>query len=395
MTSAATNRMVREVRLKRDKVVELLSRHDIDYIQESPGSEPAGELMLTVDPASHKIMVLLSKRPVEDWGELSARSPREMSRDFLEPGEPAHGHVGRELARRAGFGGADHARLERLVLAAHGMFTETESIWVRLRFIRTRDGFAVCSSEMEVDPDALFRHPDLQFSLEEPPERELTEREKKAKAGCIAYVDLDGDLGILPGGIGFGMAAVDIVHNIGGAAANVMDSGGEATPERLKAMMDLLLDNPTVTVAFCCRYAGLTRADGWARLMVQYLLEKRPVKPVVLRIAGNNEDEARRIFEEAAGQQPEAFKKIWTFYSNTPADNAAREAVALAEMIRKGEDPFANGGGEADIPSGAPKVDGAARPEPGPPAGHAGINGAGKANGASGAGDARRSEGGA
>jgi hypothetical protein len=106
-------------------------------------------------------------------------------------------------------------------------------------------------------------------------------------------------------------------------------------------MMDLMLDNPKVSVAFCCRYAGLTRADAWARQMVQYLLEKRTQKPVVLRVAGNDEEAARKLFEEAAAANPEAFKRVWTFFSTTPADNAAREAVALAEMLRKGEDPFA------------------------------------------------------
>jgi hypothetical protein len=45
--------------------------------------------------------------------------------------------------------------------------------------------------------------------------------------------------------------------------ADVMDSGGESSAGRLKAMMDLMLDNPKVTVAFCCRYAGLTRSDAW------------------------------------------------------------------------------------------------------------------------------------
>ena len=337
------------MRLKTGKAIELLARFDIPFIGEpaSPdGAETAGSLMVAVDPASYKIMVLLSKKAVDDWGGLAGRSPRELSRDFLEPGEGAHGHLGRELARRAGFGGADQARVEKLVLAAHRIFTEAECIWVELRFARSKDGFAVARASIEVCDESLFRHPDLQGAGEPPAQRELSERERRARDTGIEYLDLEGDLGILPGGIGFGMAALDIVRNIGGSPANLMDSGGEATYERLGSMMDLLLDNPRVTVAFCCRYAGLTKADGWAKLLVQYLVEKKSPKPLVLRVAGNNEEEARRIFEEAAQHEPELFKKVWTFYSSTPADNAAREAVALAEMIRKGEDPFAEDSAE-------------------------------------------------
>ena len=332
------------MRLKKEKATELLARHDIPYSEDA--AEPAGSLMVTVDPASHKVMILLSRKAVEDWGELAFGGTREVARDFLEPGEHAHGHTGRELARRAGFGGADQGRLEKLVLGAHSIFAETECIWAELRFAREKDSLLVTKAALEIDESALFRHPELQSAVETPPERPLSQRERTAQSLGIEYLDLDGDLGILPGGIGFGMAAVDIVTNTGGAAANVMDSGGEATPGRLKAMMDLLLDNPKVTVAFCCRYAGLTRADAWSKLMIQYLLDKKTAKPVVLRVAGNDEELARKLFEDAAAANPDTFKRVWTFFSSTPADNAAREAVALSEMIRKGEDPFANDSAE-------------------------------------------------
>ncbi len=333
------------MRLNRQKATEILARHDIAYADDA-AAEPAGSLLVAVDPATHKIMILLSKKAVGDWGELSAQGPREVAREFLEPGEHAHGHMARELARRAGFGGADQGRLQKFVLAAHRVFTDTECIWVQLRFGRAREQLVAVSASLDLDDSALFRHPELKPAAEPPPERPLSERERLARSLGIEYLDLDGDLGILPGGIGFGLAAVDIVTNTGGFPADVMDSGGESSYERLKAMMDLMLDNPKVTVAFCCRYAGLTRADAWARQMVQYLIGKRTAKPVVLRIAGNDEETARKLFEEAASANPELFKRVWTFFSTTPADNAAREAVALADMIRKGEDPFANGSGE-------------------------------------------------
>ena len=347
------------MRLNREKAAELLARHDMAFTDDA-AAEPAGSLMVSVDPASHKIMILLSKKAVDDWGEMAAQSPRDIAREFLEPGEHAHGHTGRELSRRAGFNGADQGRLQKLVLGTHRIFSETECIWARLRFSRLKDTLAVTRAEFELDDSALFRHPELKSAVEPPPERPLTERERSARSSGIEYLDLDGDLGILPGGIGFGMAAVDIVTNTGGFPAGVIDSGGEATPGRLKTMMGLILDNPKVTVAFCCRYAGLTHADSWARLMIQYLLEKRTPKPVVLRVAGNEEDLARKLFEDAAAANPETFKRVWTFFSSTPADNAAREAVALSEMIRKGEDPFAEvEAAEAKMPE--------APPQPAPP----------------------------
>jgi len=338
------------LRLRETKAAELLGKYGATFSPDPPEklrerSEGEGTLMVTVDPATHKVLLLLANKPVQSWGELAEKQPRELAREHLEAGEPAEGFVGRELARRAGFPGPDQARVEKLVAAAHRLFTEMECIWVELGFVMTSENVFVIRTSVEVDDSASFRHPELQGALETGCPLPRTNNEKAARAAGIEFVELDGDLGVLPGGFGFGLAAVDLLRHIGGNPANVMDSGGEATPERLKAMMDLLLDDPHVVAVFGCRYAGLTRADGWARIMIQYIIDKKPAKPIVLRLAGNAEDEAKKLFEEAAQREPQAFSKVVVFHSNTHVDNAAREAVALVDMIQKGEDPFSHGGG--------------------------------------------------
>ena len=335
------------MRLKESNAAELLGRIGAPFLPEplpdKPRERPEDEcsLMVTADPATQKILVLLSRKVVQGWGELAEKQPRELAREHLEAGEPVEGFVGRELARRAGFAGADQSRVEKLVAAAHRLFVDMDCIWVELGFVKTRDGFFTVRASVEVDGSAAFRHPELEGSLQTTCPLPRTQREKAARAAGIEYVELDGDLGLLPGGVGFGLAAVDLIHHIGGKPANVMDSGGEATPERIKAMMDLLLDDPRVLAVFGCRYAGLTRADGWAKIMIKYIIDKKPQKPIVLRLAGNAEDEARKLFEDAAQEHAQEFTRVVVFHSNTPVDNAAREAVALVDMIQKGEDPFA------------------------------------------------------
>ena len=313
-------------------------------------AEGEGTLMVTVDPATHKILFLLSRRDVKSWGELAANQPRELAREHLEAGEPADGFVGRELARRAGYPGPDQARVEKLVSAAYHLFTDVECIWVELGFLKVREGLLAVRCGVELDGNAAFRHPELADALETDCPLPRTERERNARAAGVEFLELEGDIGLLPGGTGFGLAAVDLVRHLGGGPADLMDSGGEANPERIKSMMDLLLDDPKVTAVLGCRYAGLTRADGWAKLMVQYIVEKKPSKPIVLRVAGNAEEEARRLFEEAATQHPQEFAKVWVFASDTPVDNAAREAVSMVDALKKGEDPF--GQSEGTKPGG-------------------------------------------
>lgn len=335
------------MRLRESKAAELLASRGAPFVSgiqpERPPESSEGHcsLMVTADPATHKILLLLARMQTPSWGELADRQPRELAREYLEAGEPAEGFIGRELARRAGFAGADQSRVEKLVAAAHRAFVELDCIWVELGFVRTRDGFFATRASVEMDEGAAFRHPELAGKFQPTSPLPRTGRERTARASGIDYIELDGDLGLLPGGTGFGMAAVDLVRHVGGRPANVMDSGGEAQPARIKAMMDLLLDDPRVLAVFGCRYAGLTRADGWARIMIQYILDKKPSKPIVLRLAGNSEDEAKKLFEEASAQHPQEFSRVVVFHSNTPVDNAAREVVAMVDMLLKGEDPFA------------------------------------------------------
>jgi len=334
------------VRLKGSKVAEIVSEQGVpiqgpgDRSEERPELECA--LIATIDPWAGKPLILLARKPVPDWSELSARPHKDVARDHLEFGEHATGFVGRELARKAGFHASDFAKVEKLVVAAHRIFNEYDCVWVEFNpVIKTRDGFKVLKATIDVDERALFRHPDIESSVEPHPPPEGTEREKAARTMGVLYHDLDGDIGILPGGTGIGLAVVDLVRNVGGAPADLLDSGGDASPPHLKQMLDLLMDNPKVSVVLCCRYGGLSRCDDWARAIIPYIIDNRTAKPMVLRLAGNNEDEARRLFDEAVRQNPEAFYKVRIFYSNTAVDNVIREAVALAEALKKGEDPYA------------------------------------------------------
>ena len=70
-------------------------------------------------------------------------------------------------------------------------------------------------------------------------EGEMTEREKLAREWGIPYLDLDGDVGMFPGGAGFGIMGNDFIHYFGGKPANFMDSGGGPKPERLAQMLVL------------------------------------------------------------------------------------------------------------------------------------------------------------
>jgi succinyl-CoA synthetase beta subunit len=144
-------------------------------------------------------------------------------------------------------------------------------------------------------------------------------------------VELDGEVGTFPGGAGFGIAAIDLIHIYGGKAANFMDSGGAPSQEKLRAMLGLLLTDPKVKVIFGARFGGISRCDDWARAVVQFVEEVKPKKPMIMRMTGNMEEEGRRILEEAKVKHPELFSNIKVYPYTTPIEEVVKEAIAVAK----------------------------------------------------------------
>ena len=266
----------------------------------------------------------------------SKEHPDKFHKIWLEPEEEVEPYMGRELAHRMGFKGKQMAtvggiatKLYKAFKASDGKLCEINPIGVKA------DGSLVAlDAVFNVDTDALYRHPEFkEMGIEggRHEEGELTPNEELAREAGFPYVDLDGDIGTFPGGAGFGIASIDLIHIYGGRAANFMDSGGAPSQEKLRAMLGLLLDDPKVKVIFGARFGGISRCDDWAKAVVQFIQENHPEKPMVMRMTGNMEEEGRRIIEEAKGTEPELFKDIKIYPYTTPIEEVVQEAIAVAK----------------------------------------------------------------
>jgi succinyl-CoA synthetase beta subunit len=190
-------------------------------------------------------------------------------------------------------------------------------------------------AKVDLDEDAMFRHPELSSLgiVARHEVGELTEREKIAKKAGIPYVDLEGNIGVFPGGAGFGIAAIDLIQHYGGQPANFMDSGGAPTQDKLRTMLGLLLDNPRVKAIFGARFGGISRCDDWAKAVVQYVIENRPSKPMIMRMAGNMEEQGRQILENAKAEHPSLFSKVKIYAYDTAIEEVIKETIRAANEV--------------------------------------------------------------
>jgi succinyl-CoA synthetase beta subunit len=150
-------------------------------------------------------------------------------------------------------------------------------------------------AKIVIDDNALDRHPDLasmrDLSAEDPGEIE-------ARARGLSYVKLDGTIGCVVNGAGLAMATMDLIQFHGGKPANFLDIGGSSNPDKVEAAMHILTSDTRVRAVLFNIFGGITRCDDVARGLL-LALDRLDVRiPIVIRLTGTNEREAREILGE-------------------------------------------------------------------------------------------------
>jgi len=148
--------------------------------------------------------------------------------------------------------------------------------------------------KIEIDDNVVVRRPDLEQLS--PPDR-LSAIEAVARQAGLAYVELDGSVGLLANGAGLAMATMDLLHAAGLPAANFMDLGGGADERRMGTALRLLFDHPAVKVVFLNLFGGIVSCERVVKVLVQALEGRPPVRPLVLRLAGHGAEAGQALLE--------------------------------------------------------------------------------------------------
>jgi succinyl-CoA synthetase beta subunit len=118
----------------------------------------------------------------------------------------------------------------------------------------------------------------------------------------LAYVKLDGDIGVIGNGAGLVMATLDTIQYYKGKPANFLDVGGGAPAEKIATALKIVLSDPKVKALFINILGGITRCDEVARGILEAKAKVGVTKPMVIRLVGTNEEEGKRILTDAGVQ---------------------------------------------------------------------------------------------
>lgn len=291
-------------------------------------------LGVTIDRAAYKLVIIASGEGGVDIEETAERHPDKIVKKSFSIGEPLYGFDALGIAKKIGIPQEHIKTGASIIQKLFAMFRAYDAKLVEINpLVLTAEGELIAAdSRVSLDDDSLFRHPDLaEMGIEKRHEEgELTERERQATDWGIPYLDLDGNIGMFPGGAGFGIMGNDFIHYYGGKPANFMDSGGGPSPERIAKMLVLLDENPNVKAIFGARFGGISRCDDFAKGVIMFLKDHGLSKPMVMRMTGNMWQEGVRLFEEVKKEDPSLMEKVEFHGIETPIEEISKRAVELA-----------------------------------------------------------------
>ena len=293
----------------------------VERVYVESGSEIARELYLslTLNRERGRLALIASAAGGMDIEEVAHRTPEKILAATVHPAAGLAPHQARELAFGVGLAGAQTALFQSLAAALYRLYLEKDLSLVEINpLIVTAEGALVAlDAKVNVDDNALFRHPELaqlrDASQEDPMERRAAEHD-------LNYVSLDGNIACMVNGAGLAMATMDLIKLHGGQPANFLDVGGGATSERVTAAFELILSNSRVRAVLVNIFGGIVRCDLIADGVINAVQKVGVKVPVVVRLEGTNADKAREMLASSG-------LKI------TPAadlTDAARKVVALA-----------------------------------------------------------------
>ncbi|MGQ9753585.1 MAG: ADP-forming succinate--CoA ligase subunit beta [Thermaceae bacterium] len=250
---------------------------------------------LTLDRSSQRVVLMVSKEGGAGIEEVAARNPKAILKYPIDPFKGLRAFEARWIVKEARLEG-DLTKIAQVLVALSRAYEGVDASLAEINpLVVTEEGQVVAiDAKIVLDDNALFRHPDLAELREVEAEHPL---EVEAQSHGFSYVKLQGNIGVIGNGAGLVMYTLDLVNRVGGKPANFLDIGGGAKAEVVYSALQVVLEDPDVKGVFINIFGGITRADEVAKGVIRALEEGLLTKPVVMRVAGTAEEEAKKLLE--------------------------------------------------------------------------------------------------
>ncbi|MEF8784504.1 MAG: ADP-forming succinate--CoA ligase subunit beta [Haloarculaceae archaeon] len=298
-----------------------LKGYDVDRVLVEEAVDFVNELYVgvTMDRGEGKPVAMVSTKGGVNIEEVAEEDPDAIAREHIDPAFGMHPYQARKAVYDAGVDQDIASDVASILTTLYQLWDDKDGSDAEINplMVTSDDEVIAADAVMNVDSDALFRHPDLAEMEDEAADDDL---EAKANEYGFDYVRLDGNVGIIGNGAGLVMTTLDLVDYYGGKPANFLDIGGGAKAERVTNALDMVFSDENVDAVVFNIFGGITRGDEVANGINTALEQFDEIpKPVVVRLAGTKAEEGMEILNTDLVQV------------EATLEDAVQATVALAE----------------------------------------------------------------
>lgn len=255
-------------------------------------------LGITLDRAQSKPVVMASQEGGVEIEEVAVATPEKILKETVDPRVGLQAFQATRLAFGLGFEGKQVRQAISFILSLYRAYVDADCSLVEINpLVVTADGqLLALDAKIDIDDNALFRHPDLAKMHDVDEEEEL---EVEAAKYGLNYIKLDGNIGCMVNGAGLAMATMDIIKLSGAEPANFLDVGGGASAETVENGFRILLSDPNVKAILINIFGGIVRCDRVAAGVIEARKNIEVNVPIVVRLAGTNAEVAAEMLENS------------------------------------------------------------------------------------------------
>ncbi len=268
------------------------------YVEVSSNIEKEFYLSCLVDRATSKIAFISSDQGGMDIEEVARKSPDKILTTKIEFKKEISNEECEKITQIFKLDENSKKKSISVIKSIYKMFIETDANMVEINpLILTKEKKIIClDAKVNFDSNALFKHPEIlelrDLNEEDPAEIEASKHD-------LAYIKLDGSIGCMVNGAGLAMATMDIIKLYGKEPANFLDVGGGASKEKVSAALKIILSDKNVKGILINIFGGIMRCDVLAQGVVDAAKEMKINVPLVVRLAGTNFKEGKKILDNS------------------------------------------------------------------------------------------------
>ena len=285
------------------------------YIEEATEIDKEFYLSCLIDRANSKIAFIASVQGGMDIEEVALKNPNKIITYRLDYKNKISDKETEKVVSIFNLKNSSKKQAQKIIQLIYQILIKTDASLIEINpLVINKKGNVLClDAKISFDDNGLYRHPEI-LNLRDLNEEDPIEIE--ASKHDLSYIKLNGKIGCMVNGAGLAMATMDIIKLYGEEPANFLDVGGGASKEKVAAAFKIILSDKSVKGILINIFGGIMRCDVLAQGVVDAAKEIKISVPLVVRLAGTNFQEGKKILTSSslkiisANNLADAAKKI-------------------------------------------------------------------------------------